>query len=137
MCYHVESATLHAIKYAIHRGDFHLAEELQRKLDELLIKQEPRFHVSGFAHPQLIAFKQQDPYSPSLLNWGLIPMWTKSGTDAKKVRTQTLNARGETIFEKPSFKNSAKNKRCIIYLDAFYEHHHANKQTYPFRISMK
>jgi putative SOS response-associated peptidase YedK len=137
MCYHVESATLQAIKYAIHRGNFHLAEELQRKLDELLIKQEPRFHVSGFAHPQLIAFRQQDPYSPSMLHWGLIPMWTRTGADAKKARTQTLNARGETIFEKPSFKNSAKNKRCIIYLDAFYEHHHANKQTYPFRISMK
>jgi hypothetical protein len=47
-------------------------------------------------------------------HWGLIPMWTKSLEDAKKIRTQTLNARSETVFEKPSFRASITKKRCLI-----------------------
>ncbi|MBI3234395.1 MAG: SOS response-associated peptidase [Bacteroidetes bacterium] len=39
------------------------------------------------------------------------------------------------MFEKPSFKPSAKHRRCLIYVDAFYEHHHLKSKTYPFHIS--
>lgn len=137
MCYDAESATLLSLKYALHRGDHHAAEQLQKQLDELILTRGPSYHVSGFSFPGLIAFTNQQPFTPVLLSWGLIPGWIKTAADAKKIRAQTLNAKGETIFEKPSFRNPAKNKRCIIYLDAFYEHHHANKQTYPFRIAMK
>jgi putative SOS response-associated peptidase YedK len=137
MCYDAESATLLALKYAEHRGDIHTAEELRALLEEIILTRGPKYHTSGFEHAELIAFTNEAPYKPVALKWGLIPAWTKSLADAMKIRTQTLNAKGETIFEKPSFRNSAKNKRCLIYLDAFYEHHHANKQTYPFRIAMK
>jgi putative SOS response-associated peptidase YedK len=54
-------------------------------------------------------------------HWGLIPMWTKSLEDAKKIRTQTLNARSETVFEKPSFRASITKKRCLIPACGFYE----------------
>ena len=137
MCYDAEAATLLALKYAQHRGDIHAAEALRAMLEEIILTRGPSYHVSGFQHPELIAFTNEQPYTPVTLTWGLIPAWTKSLADAKKIRTQTLNAKGETIFERPSFRNPARNKRCLIYLDAFYEHHHANKQTYPFRIVMK
>jgi putative SOS response-associated peptidase YedK len=137
MCYDAEAATLQALKYAQHRGDIHAAEELRAMLEEVILTRGPGYHLSGFQHPELIAFTNERPFTPVTLTWGLIPAWTKSIADAKKIRTQTLNAKGETIFEKPSFRNPAKNRRCIIYLDAFYEHHHANGQTYPFRIVMK
>ena len=55
----------------------------------------------------------------------------------KKYWNNTLNARGETIFEKPSFRDSAKNNRCLIYIDGFYEHHHYKGKTYPFFIHHK
>ncbi len=137
MCYDVQSGTLAELKYAIQRGDAHEIEDLTRKLQELDAIKFPVYHVSGFARPKLIVFTNKDPKVPQTFTWGLIPSWTKSLTDAKKILMQTLNARGETIFEKPSFRNSAKFKRCLVYLDAFYEHHHQNKITYPFRISMK
>ena len=54
-------------------------------------------------------------------HWGLIPVWTKSLEDAKKIRTQTLNARSETVFEKPSFRASITKKRCLIPACGFYE----------------
>jgi putative SOS response-associated peptidase YedK len=72
-----------------------------------------------------------------LFKWGLIPAWTKDRAQAEKLWHQTLNARGETIFEKPAFRSSARRKRCILYLDGFYEHHHAAGRTYPHFIRMK
>lgn len=125
------------IEYARLRGNHTTVEALEKMLEELGFSKKPLYHVSGFAHPELLAFTNESSSTPVPLQWGLVPTWTKSAADAKKVRTQTLNARGETIFEKPSFRGPAKSRRCLIYVDAFYEHHHANKQTYPFRIAMK
>jgi putative SOS response-associated peptidase YedK len=47
----------------------------------------------------------------------LIPSWSKDPTIANKL----INARGETIAEKPSFRGSFKYKRCLIPADGFYE----------------
>ncbi|NND87824.1 MAG: SOS response-associated peptidase, partial [Flavobacteriaceae bacterium] len=55
----------------------------------------------------------------------------------KKLWNRTLNARGETIFDKPSFRSAARHSRCIIYVDGFYEHHHYKGKTYPFFIFAK
>jgi putative SOS response-associated peptidase YedK len=137
MCYTAESLTLKAYRYAIHRGDANFAEELARKLHDMDPLKFPYYHVSAFAHPLLLVFTNEAPMEPQFFTWGLIPAWIKSEADARKVMKQTLNARGETIFEKPAFENSARNKRCLVYLDAFYEFHHANSKTYPFRIGMK
>lgn len=137
MCYSVEAATLKKIKYAIYRGDTREAEGLQRLLEEMEILKNPLFYVSGFEHPQLLVFTNEQPFKPQAFSWGLIPAWVKSLADAKKTWNTTLNARGESIFEKASFRTSAQQKRCLIYVDAFYEHHHANKKTYPFRIALK
>jgi putative SOS response-associated peptidase YedK len=137
MCYDAQSATLAQLKYALHRGDANWAEELQRKLFDLDPSKFPFFHVNGYSHPQLLVFTGDEPMRPQFFSWGLIPYWTKTGADADKIRNQTLNAKGETIFEKPSFRASARSKRCLVYLDAFYEHHHFRKSTYPFRISMR
>lgn len=138
MCYDVTSATRTLIKYAKHRGDdpAYIAA-LERKLEELKKTLNGHYQVSGFAHPKLLVFTQALPDEPQAYYWGLIPSWIKDEESAKKIYNQTLNARGETIFEKPAFKSSAKNKRCLIYLDAFYEHHHLGKNTYPFHIQMK
>jgi putative SOS response-associated peptidase YedK len=136
MCYSAEAAIKAELDYATHRGDNadRVAELLQRLKD---IQTEKYWHVSGFSHPKILVFTDKDPYNPQAFNWGLIPSWVKDWDSAKKLRTQTLNARGETIFEKPSFRTSAKSKRCLVYLDAFYEHHHIGKNTFPFRISLK
>lgn len=55
-------------------------------------------------------------------NWGLIPSWSKD----VEIRKFTLNARIETITEKPSFKNNI-NKRCLVIADGFYEWKWLNK----------
>jgi len=94
-------------------------------------------HVSGFSHPKMIIYTNKNPYSPTLSNWGLIPFWTRDQKQANSIRTNTLNARGETIFEKPSFRKAANSNKCIIHIDGYYEHHHYKGKTYPFFIFRK
>jgi putative SOS response-associated peptidase YedK len=52
-----------------------------------------------------------------MLRWGLIPSWA----DSMKVAYSMINARSETLFEKPSFKNLTHSHRCIIVADGYYE----------------
>ena len=63
------------------------------------------------------------------MKWGLIPSW------AKDEKTKLINARSETAHEKPSFKNSLKNQRCLIPADGFLEWKGKKKQ--PYYIQLK
>ena len=138
MCYDTKSGLLTALKYAKHRRDDPaMIAELERQLKVFSNNFEKHYCVSGFAHPQLMVFTNEQPYTPQAFIWGLIPHWVKDTKQAQLMWNQTLNARGESIFEKSSFRTSAKNKRCLIYLDAFYEHHHAHGKTFPYHIAMK
>jgi putative SOS response-associated peptidase YedK len=51
------------------------------------------------------------------LRWGLIPFWAKD----EEIGYRMINARAETLKEKPSFRNSLKRKRCLVLADIFYE----------------
>jgi putative SOS response-associated peptidase YedK len=138
MCYSVVTSTRKQIQYAKHRNnDPEIIKQLEEKLKLLERELRPNFVANGFAHPKLLVFTDAEPYEPKAFSWGLIPFWVKDMKTALQLRNQTLNARKETLFEKPSFRNSAKHKRCLIMVDAFYEHHHLNGKAFPFHISMR
>lgn len=138
MCYDIVTATKNKLKYAkLRGGDEEYIKELEEKIRILTQGEEQQFHVSGFSHPNLLVFTQASPFEPSLAQWGLIPSWIKTNLDAIKVSNQTLNARIETLFEKPAFKKSALHSRCLIIIDAFYEHHHIGKKSFPYLIQYK
>jgi putative SOS response-associated peptidase YedK len=142
MCYDKKSRLRNEISYAERRGaDPEIIARLKADLEELMKKdtdrKKPMYHASGFSHPEMLVFTNKDPYRPQFFKWGLIPFWVKDKSTALKLWNQTLNARGEEMWGKPSYRDPAKNKRCLIYVDAFYEHHHSNGKTYPFHISMK
>ncbi|HSO86161.1 MAG TPA: SOS response-associated peptidase [Draconibacterium sp.] len=92
------------------------------------------FQVSGFAHPKVIIYTNNKPFTPEPHTWGLVPGWAKS---PESIWNNTLNAKVETMFEKSSFQKSAGSKRCIIPAEGFYEHHYFNGKTYPFYIAHK
>jgi putative SOS response-associated peptidase YedK len=71
---------------------------------------------NGFQHPKTPIITNQKTDTIQLYNWGLIPFWAKDDG----IKKNTLNARMETIHEKPSFRNVVKN-RCLILADGFYE----------------
>jgi putative SOS response-associated peptidase YedK len=72
---------------------------------------------SGFAFPLVPVVTNKEIDSIHLYHWGLIPHWAKD----KELRKNTLNARIETIEEKPSFRSYVKN-RCLVLIDGFYEY---------------
>jgi len=69
---------------------------------------------NGFTFPKVSCVTSDDPFNISNFNWGLIPQWSKTDD----IKQYTLNARIETIDQKPSFKNA---KRCVIFADGFFE----------------
>jgi putative SOS response-associated peptidase YedK len=71
---------------------------------------------NGFQHPQTPVITQANPSSIELFSWGLLPAWAKDESFQKN----TLNARIETIQEKPSFRNVTHN-HCLVLVDGFYE----------------
>ncbi|MHC8517405.1 SOS response-associated peptidase [Sporosarcina sp. ITBMC105] len=67
------------------------------------------------------------------LRWGLIPPWAKD----EKIGYKMINARAETIAEKPSFKQAFTKRRCIIPADSFYEWQRKDGEKIPMRIKLK
>ena len=135
MCYDIKASYEAQLKRAKRKGDLSAIEEIMERL--IPLTDLPLYHVSGFSHPDLLIYTNRSPEFPEIATWGLIPHWVVDSIQLKKLWNNTINARGETIFEKPSFKESANNYRCLIFVDGFYEHHHYNNKTYPFFIQRK
>ncbi|MNN41756.1 putative SOS response-associated peptidase YedK [compost metagenome] len=66
------------------------------------------------------------------LRWGLVPSWAKDD----KICSKMINARAETITEKPAFNQLLASRRCIIPADGFYEWQQRGNTKQPFRIVM-
>lgn len=66
------------------------------------------------------------------LRWGLVPFWAKD----EKIGSKMINARAETVADKPAFKRLLKTKRCIIPADGFYEWKKDGTSKQPYRILM-
>lgn len=98
---------------------------------------QPVYHADGFTFLKMPVITQDQPNHIQLFNWGLIPSWVKNKMDADKLKSQTLNARSETVFEKPSFRNSITSRRCLVVADGFFEWMDFNKKKYPHYIYMK
>lgn len=96
---------------------------------------EPIIHANAYGAQALPIIKVQEPKVITLLQWGLIPHWVKTGQDAKKLRAMTINCRYETMFEKPSFRAAAgAGRRCLIPVSGFFEWHTQGKKKFPFYI---
>ena len=71
---------------------------------------------SGYAYPRTPVIANRDPLTLEMMQWGLIPSWSKD----KEIQKYTLNARLETLRSKPSFRDSV-SQRCLVAANAFYE----------------
>ena len=81
----------------------------------------------------LVVISNKEPEALNLFKWGLIPSWAKEASIGYKM----INARSETISEKPSFRNSLNSRRCLVPADGFYEWKKDEKFKQPFRILLK
>lgn len=109
MCYHTALAAPPA--------------ELKRRYDrQLTFDFEPSYHISAFSHTEYPIYYDRTSDRPDAL--GVIPFWTEEIEDAISIRDRTLNARSETIFRKPSFREPIKKRRCIVPATGFFDWRH-------------
>lgn len=102
-----------------HSKQTKLALEVENRFNAKIEKQElfqPNNEINGFNFALHPVITDEKPTLIQHYNWGLIPSWSKD-EDIKKM---TLNARIETVDEKPSFRNSV-TKRCLVIANGFYE----------------
>jgi putative SOS response-associated peptidase YedK len=106
--------------------------EKRKKKEKPVIPEFPdMFMAYGFDNPSLPILTDE---GLELYKWGLIPSWAPDNNFAKEIRNKTLNAKAETIFELPSFRNNIINHRCILPVTGFFENSEVNKIKYPYFI---
>lgn len=94
----------------------------------------PRYNI---APTQLVAAITQENGNPTRqlrwLRWGLIPSWAKDS----KIGSRLINARAETLAQKPSFRHAFKRRRCLILADGFYEWKRVGNRKQPYYFQLK
>jgi putative SOS response-associated peptidase YedK len=96
-----------------------------------------KYHASSFDLPKLPVITNELSSQIQLFTWGLIPFWVKDRKTAEEVRLKTMNARAESIFEKPSFRHAAETHRCLVLADGFFEWQEVGGRNYPYYIRLK
>ena len=78
---------------------------------------EPRYNIAPTQFIAAVRRDEQDTPELAMLRWGLVPFWAKDPS----IGNRMINARAETVAEKPSFRNAYKKRRCLVLADGFYE----------------
>lgn len=93
----------------------------------------PRYNIAPTQSVPTVLLDSDDGERQfKMLRWGLIPSWAKD----MKMGAALINARAETVAEKPAFRSAFKRRRCLILADGFYEwqQEEKKKQPYYFRL---
>ena len=77
--------------------------------------------------------ESRDRREATYFRWGLVPSWAKDPTIGNKL----INARAETVAEKPSFREPFARRRCLVPVDGFYEWSRRGERKQPFYFHMK
>lgn len=95
-------------------GQFQLGVEAARQLALF----EPRYNIAPTQDVLVVRVEPKGSQREAvMLRWGLVPSWSKE----LQAGAPMINARGETIAEKPSFRTAVRRRRCLIPADGFYE----------------
>ncbi|MDA3851326.1 MAG: SOS response-associated peptidase family protein [Spirochaetaceae bacterium] len=94
----------------------------------------PTAEVSGFSRPHWPLLCSDGEGLLTWGRWGLIPPWVKEQKKADELALMTLNARVESLEQKPSFRDSI-DRRCLIPVTGYFEPHHRDNMVYPYLFS--
>jgi putative SOS response-associated peptidase YedK len=101
-------------------------------LDEYPSSLTPNYNIAPTQEVAAVV-EEDEKRKLELFRWGLVPSWAKDPAIGNKM----INARAETVSEKPSFRSAFKKRRCLIVADGFYEWQKSDNGKQPFYIRMK
>ena len=92
---------------------------------------DPSFNVAPTQ--QVLTVVNDGENHARFMRWGLIPSWAKDAS----IGSRMINARSETLAEKPSFRSAFKRRRCLVLADSFYEWKKTGSGKTPMRIMLR
>lgn len=116
-------------RYRLTRAD-RLAEKFEAVYGGDDLDLTPRYNIAP-TQPVLVVRANNGRREISSMRWGLIPSWAKDASAAQ------INARSETLLDKPAFRESFERRRCLIPADGFYEWKRTGSSKQPFHFGMK
>lgn len=93
---------------------------------------EPRYNIAPTQPVATVRDDEEQHRELVMLRWGLVPFWAKDPA----IGNRMINARAETVAEKPSYRAAFKHRRCLVLVDGFYEWHAAGDVKTPYFISL-
>jgi len=93
---------------------------------------EPRYNIAPTQYIAAVRDGEDKERELVMLRWGLVPSWAKDPS----IGNRMINARAETVAEKPSFRAAYRRRRCVVLADGFYEWRRAGDTKTPYFISL-
>jgi putative SOS response-associated peptidase YedK len=90
----------------------------------------PRYNIAPTQQVIVIRLNEEGQREKVMMHWGLIPSWAKDPS----IGNRMINARAETVAEKPSFRAAFKRRRCLIPANGFYEWKKVGKRKQPYYV---
>jgi putative SOS response-associated peptidase YedK len=109
------------------------AEALMKRfgVEEVIKRPEPRYNITPSQNVTVVI--QRETRQLTEMRWGLIPFWAKDVSIGNKM----INARAESLIEKPAFRSAIKKRRCLVLADGFYEWRKVGKVKIPMHIRLR
>jgi putative SOS response-associated peptidase YedK len=97
---------------------------------------EPRYNIAPTQYVAAVRDSRENAEETTarelvMLRWGLVPFWAKDPA----IGNRMINARAETVAEKPAFRAAYRRRRCLVLADGFYEWHREGSVKIPYYIS--
>ncbi len=99
---------------------------------DVSIAVEPRYNIAPTQYIAAIRDSNDAGRELAMFRWGLVPFWTKDPT----IGNRAINARAETVAEKPSFRAAYRQRRCLVLADGFYEWKKERGSKTPYFVSL-
>ena len=90
-----------------------------------------RYNIAPTQYVAAIRNAENAKRELTMLRWGLVPFWAKDPS----IGNRMINARAETVADKPAFRGAYRHRRCLVLADGFYEWHREGSTKTPYYIS--
>jgi putative SOS response-associated peptidase YedK len=99
---------------------------------EASVATEPRYNIAPTQFVPVVRHARTGGTEFTMLRWGLVPFWAKDPS----IGNRMINARAETLAEKPAYRSAYEKRRCLILADGFYEWRKERVGKTPYYISL-